>query len=279
MIDKIEPNRAKQLILLLSWEGFLGNSRLRELFDIKVTRASVWMREFRAQYPSWTELNSITKTYEATYQFYKDLPRDWQNSLSQYLALIDLPSAEKNHSSRHIVSGFPEITSPNPKFFSILSMAAKLGRDVEITYSSMGEPKAHTRIISPHSIVQAGPRWHVRAYSELNNQFRDYTLGRISDVKLLDQPSKFSIIDDKDWLTEVNIRLIAHPELIQEQQSVVRLEYFAKTMARVTVCRGPLVNYFINNVGAAVDVEKQRPPEYFLAVENVKEISKWLFSK
>ncbi len=85
--------------------------------------------------------------------------------------------------------------------------------------------------------------------------------------------------DDKDWLTEVNVSLIAHPELTQDQQLVVRQEYFAKTMARITVCRGPLVNYFINNVGAAVDVEKQRPPEYFLAVENVKEISKWLFKK
>lgn len=279
MVNKFDLERTRQLMLLLNWEGQLSNARLRELFDLKVTRASEWIREFRELYPRWTMLNSVTKTYEATFQFYNESPKDEQTSISQYLALVGLPSTIKNENKKPIVSAFSEISSPNPKFFSMLSMAAKLGKVVEINYSSMGEPKAHTRIISPHSIVQAGPRWHVRAYSELNKQFRDYTLGRISDVKLLDQPSKFSIQDDKDWLTEVNVRLIAHPDLTHEQQSVVRLEYFAKTMARVTVCRGPLVNYFINNVGAAVDVEKQRPPEYFLAVENFKEISKWLFSK
>ena len=143
----------------------------------------------------------------------------------------------------------------------------------------MGEPKPHTRIISPHSIVEAGPRWHVRAYSELNKQFRDYTLGRISAVKLLDQSAKFTVSDDKDWNTQVDVRLTAHPDLNLDQENVIRLEYFANTAARVVRCRAPLINYFIKQVGAAVDVEKQRPPEYFLAVGNLKEISQWLYLK
>ena len=279
MANKFDPQRLHQMMLLLKWEGQVGNARLRELFGIQLNRASQWIREFREFQPTWTEWNSISKTYRPTFQFYKDKGVSDAASLSQYLTLVGLPYSTKNENQNVVVSAFPEITTPNPKFFSTLSIAARLGRDVEITYSSMGEPKPHTRVISPHSIVRAGPRWHVRAFSELNQQFRDYTLGRISGAKLLDQSSKFSIKDDKDWLTEVNVRLIAHPELNVEQANVIRLEYFANTSARVTVCRGPLVNYFIKDVGAAINIEKQKPPEYFLAIENVKEISKWLFSK
>lgn len=279
MLNKIDHERIRQLILILQWEGRLGNARLRELFDFKGTRASQIIREFRELYPKWVILNSVSKTYEATFQFYKDNPKGHQTSLTQYLSLVGLPSASNNEKDGHVVSAFTEITTPNPKFFSMLSLAAKLGRDVEITYSSMGEPKPHTRIISPHTIVKAGPRWHVRAYSELNKQFRDYTLGRISGVKVLEQLSKLTMKDDKDWLTEVEVRLVAHPELSFEQENVIRLEYFSNTAARVTKCRGPLVNYFIKQVGAAVDVKKQLPPEYLLAVHNPQEISQWLYLK
>ncbi|MDP2153883.1 MAG: WYL domain-containing protein [Methylotenera sp.] len=275
---KLDLQRLQQLELLLRWEGQIGNARIRELFGLTQIRASQWLREFRDSHPTWIEWNTVTRTFFATFRFYTEKNKDDSQSLSRYLSLISLsPDMENQHSN--VVSAFNEITTPDPKNFAILTNAARSNREVEITYCSMGEPIPHSRIIAPHSIVKAGPRWHVRAYSELNKQFRDYTLGRISDVKLLNQPAKFSIKDDKDWLTEVNVSLIAHPDLTQDQQLVVRQEYFAKTMARVTVCRGPLVNYFINNVGAAVDVEKQRPPEYFLAVENVKEISKWLFKK
>ena len=141
----------------------------------------------------------------------------------------------------------------------------------------MRDPAPHKRIISPHSIIRAGRRWHVRAYCELNKQFRDYTLGRISHAVLLDQPAGSLIDDDKDWATEVPVRLIAHPGLSQEQQAVICFEYFKDTSSRTTTCRVPLVNYYIQDVRAAVDIETQRPPEYQLAIGNVKEIKKWLF--
>ena len=83
--------------------------------------------------------------------------------------------------------------------------------------------------------------------------------------------------DDKDWMTEVQVRLIAHPDLSPEQETLIRFEYFKDTAARVTTCRGSLVSYFIQDVRAAIDVKTQRPPEYKLAVANVKEMRPWLF--
>lgn len=277
-MTKLDSQRLHQMELLLRWEGQVGNARLRQLLGLTQIRASQWLREFREFHPTWVKWNSVYRAFFVTFQFYQDKSNDDSTSLTKYLSLIGITELSDS-SIQHIVSAFSEITTPNPVFFSTLSNAARLGRNVEILYSSIKEPAPHIRIISPHSIVKAGPRWHVRAYSQQHQQFRDYTLGRISDVKILDETAKFSMKDDEDWMTEVKVRLVAHPALSWEQQSVIRLEYFGKTAARVTTCRGPLVNYFVKEVNAAVDVKKQVPPEYLLVVENVEELRKWLYTK
>lgn len=278
MPKKLDQTRLQQLELLLRWEGQISNARLREIFGFTSIRASQCIKEFREYQPTWTEWNSVTRSFIATFNFHQEKNGNRDSSLSRYLSLVGM-SVSTSGSESHLVSAFEDITTPNPEYFSTLTSAARLGRDVEITYSSMNDPEPHQRIISPHSVVKAGPRWHVRAYSHHHKQFRDYTLGRISNVKILNITAQYNAHDDKDWMTEVKVRLMAHPELSYERQSVIRLEYFSGTMARVTTCRGPLVNYFVKEVGAAIDVKKQLPPEYLLVVENVKELSKWLYSK
>ena len=277
MAKKIDLQRLRQLELLLRWEGQIGNARLRELLGLSSIRASQWLREFREFEPSWVLWNSVTRSFHATSGFYRHKIQDITESLAQYLSLVGLPTAMEANRQNVVVAAFPDICTPNPHIFAILSGASRLGRVVEITYQSMRDPIPHKRIISPHSIIHAGRRWHVRAYSEQNKQFRDYALGRISEVKILPQAAEHLMENDKDWMTEVPVRLIAHPDLSREQELLIRFEYFNKTAARVTTCRGPLVQYYIQDVRAAVDVNTQRPPEYQLAVENIKEIRQWLF--
>jgi len=279
MANKFDPQRIEQLELLLTWEGRLGNARLREVLGLSTVRASQWIREFREEHQSWTQWDSVTRTFEATAEFYREKAQGEAESLADYLSLVGLPSASAVEAPSVIVTAFAEISTPKPYIFALLSNAARLNRAVEITYRSMGEPKPHIRLIFPHSVVRAGRRWHVRAYCELKQQFRDYALGRIVNAKLLDRDASFTMKDDKDWMTEVPVRLIAHPELSIEQEALIRFEYFQGTSARVTTCRGPLVSYYIQDIRAAVNIKTQRPPDYQLAVENMKEVSRWLFQK
>lgn len=276
MAKKLDPQRLRQLELLLRWEGRIGNARLRELFLLSSIRASQWIRELRETQPKWSQWNRIDRSFDATPAFYREQFSE-TGSLAQYLSIVGQPNALQATDQHVIVAAFPDISTPDPKVFAPLVSAARLGRSVEIAYRSMRDPKPHQRIISPHSIVRAGRRWHVRAYSESNKQFRDYALGRIVNAKLLDLAADFSMKDDKDWMTEVPVRLIAHPNLTSEQESLIRFEYFKDTAARVTTCRGPLVHYFIQDMRAAVDIKTQRPPDYQLAVENIKEVRQWLF--
>lgn len=175
-----------------------------------------------------------------------------------------------------VVAAFPEIRIVKPQIFSVISHVARSKQKVEITYCSMQEPTPHTLIISPHSVVRSGRHWHVRGYCELNNVFRDFALAHISKATPLHQPTSSQMEDDAEWMTKVPVRLIAHPALSQDQKLVVYLEYFGEASASVTTCRGPLVKYFIEDLPAAVDITTQDPPQYLLAVENVKEIQQWI---
>lgn len=276
--------RCSTLELLLLWEGSLNRTRLRSLLGLGDVRASEWIREFRNKYPRWSSWNSKTRSYHATPEAYaakrSDRARlDNSASLAKYLGLVGLPyvTADKE-AAETVCAAFPDLSPPEPQIFAALSQAIRSQNAVEITYRSMKEPAAHRRVISPHHLVRAGRRWHVRAFSSKNQDFRDYALGRIVNVSPLDLSLERTEEADTAWITKVPVRLVAHPDLSAEQESLIRFEYFNDTAARVVTCRGALVAYFIQDARAATDTKRQRPPDYQLAVANMEEVSPWLFA-
>lgn len=91
--------RLAMLKLLLIWEGRLNRGRIMGLFDLSSNWASVWIREFREQYPDWLSWDTKTRSFHATPTAYKawratDLQRFADaTALAQYLALVGLPYA------------------------------------------------------------------------------------------------------------------------------------------------------------------------------------------
>lgn len=281
---EVNQQRLTLLASILLWEGRLNNARLREIFDLSSVRASEWIREFRDTYPGWTEWNSKTRSYHATIKAYRSDGSGEQRkqsdatSLSQYLGLVGIPhSVTEPSQSRAIWAAFPDLSVPSPRTFALVSEAIRERQTLQITYRSMREPTPHLRVIAPHSLIRAGRRWHLRAFSTTNQDFRDYALGRVEKVERLDSPAERTEKDDRAWMTKVPVRLVAHPDLTPEQEALIRFEYFNNTAARVDTCRGALVSYFIQDVRAAVDPAKQRPPDFQMAVANIEEVRPWLF--
>ena len=281
---EVNQQRLTLLASILLWEGRLNNARLREIFDLSSVRASEWIREFRDTYPGWTEWNSKTRSYHATMKAYRSDGSGEQRkqsdatSLSQYLGLVGIPhSVTEPSQSRAIWAAFPDLSVPSPRTFALVSEAIRERKTLQITYRSMREPTPHLRVIAPHSLIRAGRRWHLRAFSSTNQDFRDYALGRVEKVERLDSPAERTEKDDRAWMTKVPVRLVAHPDLTPEQEALIRFEYFNNTAARVDTCRGALVSYFIQDVRAAVDPAKQRPPDFQMAVANIEEVRPWLF--
>ena len=265
------------LSCLAIWEGQLTNRRLRELFDMSSVRASEWIREFRDMHPGWLNIETKSKSFIATEVAYRDSSA-LGASLTQYLSLVGLPNTPSATATPQAIwSAFPDLSPPDPRIFAAILIAIRDKTEAVITYRSMREPQPHQRTISPHNLVRAGRRWHVRAYCSETDDFRDYSLRRIQQVARHNLPAVKYETDDIAWKTTVEVRLIAHPGLSAEQQGLIRYEYFNQTDARVDTCRGALVAYFIQDIRAALNPTKQQPPDYQLAVENVSELRPWVF--
>lgn len=287
MINKGDTphQRLAILKLLLIWEGRLNRARLMELFNLGSNSASVWIREFRELNPEWLVWDTKTRSYHATLSAYKAWrtadPRRLNEAafLRQYLAMVGLPHASSGVAPGEVgvLAAFPDLSTPTPQHFATLSEAIRLRRAVQLTYRSMQNPEPHLLVISPHNLIRAGRRWHVRAFCDTRQGFRDYALGRMVEVQLLQASASRGEEDDTAWLASVPVRLVAHPKLSPGQEALIRFEYFGNTAARVETCRGALVSYFIQDARAATDVSKQLPPDYQLAVANLDEVKPWLF--
>ena len=72
---------------------------------------------------------------------------------------------------------------------------------------------------------------------------------------------------DYDWQTTVTIRLVPHRSLNSDQQRLVRDEYMGGTTAQVFQVRKPMAQYIVRSFRAAINTERETPPEYLLMVD------------
>ncbi|MBP5090505.1 WYL domain-containing protein, partial [Pseudomonas chlororaphis] len=176
--------RYEAIELLLLWEGRVSRSRLLDLFTIHETLASRDIAGYRLLYPHACEAESSSKSYVCTPDFQPTLT---QGVFSEYQRLVGAAGA-----LTEISIGIPfesaqfDATTIRPLTFSRLHQAMRSGLCVKMTYRSMSTPQPHERLIRPHSLIQAGPRWHLRAFCEKSGEFRDFNLGRISSASLAD---------------------------------------------------------------------------------------------
>ncbi len=273
-------SRAAQLELLLHWEGRLNNARVRELFGISQVRASEWIREFRDSHPTWTMWDTRARSFYATAVFQANSQKSQaenEGSLSRYLVLAGLPFYGPSNGTSIVWAAYPDLLEPNPTIFASILAASRDRLIIEIRYRSMRHPQPHVRLISPHSIVRAGRRWHTRAYCHQTQMFKDFSLGRIDNVRLTGELAESNEIDDIEWNRRIKLKLIAHPDLSADQAALVEAEYFRGGKSFIHSCRQALVNYVIQDLRVATDHKSQRPPGYQIAVANVEEVAKWLF--
>lgn len=252
-----------------------------DVLGLSGIRVSQLLREVREETPDWFEWDSKSKSYFVTPAAYKKALAGLKAgtsdlSLAAYLAEADIHADLAPGAGPITVAswGFSQV---NPNTFSRIRLAIERGTRLKLEYRSMQTPEPHVRTVEPHSLIQAGRRWHMRGYCLETSDFRDFVLERVAKITVLDQISENTVIEDSKWNAVVNVRIQAHPKLTPGQQDLVRSEYFDGTAVRVHSCRGAMMPYLVQELRLALDTTKDVPPEYQLAVENVEEVRKWLF--
>ncbi len=123
-------------------------------------------------------------------------------------------------------------------------------RKLRVGYRSLSDRDSQgTRILEPHTLVDTGQRWHVRAYNEETCDFRDFVLSRIVAAECLETPAESGGQYDDDWVEWVNLRLAPHSGLDAPKRASLLLDYGANGEVVEVNVRRALLGYVLQRLG------------------------------
>ena len=274
-------HRYRLIEIIALWEGKLNASHLMTYFDIGRQQASKDINEYRNNVaPNNLRYNRSLKGYEPSDDF---KPKVSMGVADEYLQLIsrnnDLVNTFANLSLGFDVSY--QLTLPifqiEPKVLRVIVKACKQNLRLEVDYRSINAPNEEGRIIVPHTIVHAGSRWHVRAFCEKNQDFRDFVLTRFyAQPEVLGQ-SDVLASDDRKWHTMVNVCFMPDSRLSEAQQQIVAMDYGMTNNRLLMSVRGALVPYLMQLMRVDVNTIAADPRAQQIVIENMDAIKEWLF--
>ena len=163
---------------------------------------------------------------------------------------------------------------PDKNTLANITRAIHSGKKLRAEYHSLSDRDSNqSRIIEPHSLIDTGLRWHVRAYNTETYDFRDFILSRFNHAEALSEAAESDAAYDEEWTETATIELIPHPNLRREKQDIVLMDYAAKNGVIEIRVRRAMIGYFLQRLG--VDTTRElnlNPNTYQLALKNRDEI-------
>jgi predicted DNA-binding transcriptional regulator YafY len=229
---------------LLMFKGVLSRSDLTTKFEMGMANATRDIALYRELAPNNVTFDNKERTYlqSSSYQ-----------SLFSYDARKTLTKLANNISNGFdgvMEVAFPvdapmQLNVPDINIVAKLVQAVLNKKAVSIIYTSLSSGSKPREII-PHTIVDNGLRWHVRAFDRETNSFRDFVITRISKVTLLEQPIEEleKEVEDNQWMRKMDLHLVPHPTNV-EFPKAIELDYgMEKGLLQITV-RAALVGYLL----------------------------------
>ena len=191
--------RYRYIELIALWEGKLTTRQLCETFGIGRQQANKDLSSYRRA------LTQGDLIYDATAKHY--LPSsNFKPILTQGLASEYLQLAAQQSDVQRILGHLPVaaaavevVSAPSrelpPSLLRPIIQAITDCRRIDVDYVSLNNPDREGRIVVPHTLVWTGYRWHVRAWCEKNQDFRDFVLSRFrGEADLMDSSERNAFI-------------------------------------------------------------------------------------
>jgi hypothetical protein len=229
---------------VLVWEGSITPSTIADQFEIHKKQAELLLHEYMELYPDNVGFNGGDLIYQIKDGF---VAQFFDGSLATYLQYVAVGET------------VTQLAMPNrnvqPVLIRPILQAIRQNKRLVISYASVSTPEFSLRSIQPHNMVFDGLRWHVRAYCEKNQGFRDFVLSRFNPnkVSVIEGDADHFDLEDEAWHQQLDVTFIPDPRLDDSRQRLIALDYdmesgengFYKTMQ----VRAALLMYFVNRLG------------------------------
>jgi len=277
-MDWHKKQRLRAIEIILFWHGRLNTSDLIQAFGISRIQASKDIKQYLQSYPG----NMYYDLSERAY--IKALPMKLHFTQGDIHEYIDHTSrmVTPNENSAFEVLGL-HYSPLQPKRIAPVIEAMRSKKAISVLYGSMTTPEGQQRTLYPHSFVDTGFRWHIRAYCVFRQAFRDFNIGRILNVpELLESSlSEADKANDTLWNQQVTLQLCPNPELNAEQKKLIALEFDMKKHFQEKVLylktRASLVHYTLQSYQIDSYTLENPAKTQTLVIKNIEEISSYLF--
>lgn len=210
----------------LLWGEGLSARELGEVFGLTRQTAQGVINAYRRQCPDSLRYDSTHKRHVATDDFQ---PRYIQAKPAAYLDHVRAEAMNAYYRNQQEWDELPfydvdHLLRPTLKAEPTRVVLSALRTQQSVTIQYLSKKSARIRDFSPHTLVFAGNRYHLRGWCHLKQDFLDFVLSRIIQAELSDAPW-FSARDDHDWNTYTELRFRPNERLSEEAQHALACDF------------------------------------------------------
>jgi hypothetical protein len=212
------------------WRGTVSRPDLARVFGLSMAQASADLQQYQQENPGALAYNLNRKRYEGTEGL---VPKFTTPVLEEAMALFlaggrdALPMALPVVSDGEVVSQVYVLPMPQrraaPEVERRVFLAVLNGLRIRVRYCSVNSGSEEWRCLHPRAFAHDGNRWHVRAWCETRDGWRDFNLSRIAAAEWPETAAAPSEPDPKDKLEVLRVR--AHRELEGTKKAAVERDY------------------------------------------------------
>lgn len=263
----------------LFWEGRINRKDIIERFNVSIPQASTDIKNYKHEAPGNMRYNKRTKHYYASPSFKPVLRQlDVKSFFSQIQMLSD-GIIEQNSSSLGYYPDYDVLYSIERvidiKILQNIVLSMRDEMALKVQYQSMSRPVPIWRWISPHAFAYDGFRWHIRAFCEERNTFRDFIIGRIITIDGIKKRSA-DPSEDKKWHQFIKVEIAPHPSLTEGQKKIIEYEYGMENGKVDLTVRLALLYYLINRFKLENENLTRFNPQRNLIILNNEEIDSYI---
>lgn len=253
----------------LQYFGQIARGDLIQYFSTGLASGSRDFTLYKTLAPTNLALRHQTKLYYRTEPFTPLFNHDAEETLSRLCnGFGDGFTTPKRPSD--ICFDAIRLIHPNAEIVATLMRAIGQQQVINCEYVSLSSGISQRELV-PHSLVNTGHRWHVRAFDRKSSSFRDFVCTRFISANAIDHlPTKLELREsDSAWQQIVLLTLTPHPKL--SHPLAIELDYGMTDRKLVIEVRAAIAGYLLQewNVDCSVNSELNEK-QYPLKLDNTQ---------
>lgn len=238
-----QKQRLAYIDFCLLFKGAIYRQDLISRFEVGLSAGSRDFNIYKELAPKNMRYHSIEKRYVQTEQFQPVFEHDATRTLVKMAN--DISDGFDGIGDVHYPVESPSnLNVPNIFIVARLVQAILNKKAVSVIYTSLSSGSGARELV-PHSIVDNGLRWHVRAFDRKSQSFRDFVLTRISKVTIKEAGKEDEQASaDQEWQRLIPLQLVPHPKNVK-YATAIEMDYGMENSQLLISVRAAMAGYLL----------------------------------